>query len=251
MLIDSLKMPSMFVTLGIFYTFLCVLFIVDSIIKGYWHGIVNNTFKIVLNNKIIFVFYVITILLIILFFDNSIFLWCKYHYNIHLYTFLDFFCSIGETWFIVGLSIAIMLIAKLLKANYISKVFELSSSIAIYSGLFNAIFKFILNRERPSIGGNPLNFFRFLTAAQPKLIDLTYAYNSMPSGHTITIASSLTVIFLAFENKIIKLICLFFMLMVPIARVYTLNHWFSDVFTSFVIGFLFGYVVYQTHLTRG
>lgn len=250
MLVDILKMPSMLTTLGLFYSILSIVLIIIAIIKGYWQGISSAFVKIIINNKIFVIVYLVMILTIIMFFDRDISAWCRINYNIYWYTLLDFFCSMGETWFVVGIFITIMLIARLVNANYVSKVCELSFSIAIYSGLFNAIFKFIFNRERPSIGDNPLHFFRFLTSNQHKLVDLTYAYNSMPSGHTITVVSSLTLIFFAFQNKLIRLICLFFILIIPFARVYTLNHWFSDVFVSFVLGILFAYIVYKIHLKK-
>jgi membrane-associated phospholipid phosphatase len=144
-----------------------------------------------------------------------------------------------------------MLIANLFNSKYLAKVFEVAAVIAIYSGLFNMVFKFVFNRERPSIGsGNPFHFFQFILSKDHQLIDLTYACNSMPSGHTITIASSLTVLFLSFKNKLIKSICIFFMLIIPLSRVYTINHWFSDIFTSFVIGSIFGYIIYDIHLSN-
>lgn len=250
MLIDSLKMPSMLTTLGLFYTILTIMLVISAILKGYWNGIISYLFQIIGKNKIFVLIYITLIVFIILFLDSSISLWCKNHYNVNWYTLLDFFCSMGESWFIVGIFVTIMLIARLLNANYVSKVCELSFSIAIYSGIVNGILKFIFNRERPFVGDNPLHFFRFLTSIKYNLIDLTYTYNSMPSGHTITITSSLMLIFLSFKNKLMKLICLFFMLVVPIARVYTLNHWFSDVFASFILGSVFGYIVYKIHISN-
>ena len=81
MLIDILKMPNMFQTVGLFYTVLVVFIMLNSILTGYWHGIFGRLITILLNNKLITGCYLLVIFCLILFVDQQVSSWCHNYYN--------------------------------------------------------------------------------------------------------------------------------------------------------------------------
>ena len=121
---------------------------------------------------------------------------------------------------------------------------------SILAGLVNGVLKFIFNRERPVIGMDEWHFFHFFITGANNLSGLMYAYNSMPSGHTITVLSSVTVLYLYSQSSKAKAILILLALAICYARVYTMNHWFSDVFVSTVIGIMIGRISYRLNKYR-
>lgn len=121
---------------------------------------------------------------------------------------------------------------------------------SIYAGLANGILKFLFNRQRPSMGLEPLNFFHFFITPNRNYSDLFYAYNSMPSGHTVTVFAALTPLILFAKTKTTK--CLLALLGVAeaFARIYTINHWLSDIYVSMLLGLTIGSVCYKLNQLR-
>ena len=121
---------------------------------------------------------------------------------------------------------------------------------SIFAGLFNAILKVLINRERPGIGMNPDHFFHFFATGCKHIGDLIYASNSMPSGHTITIFAAVTPFFLSAKTFKMRMMLVFFVGMICFARIYTLNHWVSDVFVSAILGSIIGRAAYLCNKYR-
>jgi len=156
----------------------------------------------------------------------------------------------GEGWFIVSVLFTLSLIYKLFNRQSHGVILKIAYLAAIYAGIVNSIAKFIFNRQRPSIGVEPLHFFYFFISKDKQLIDLTYAYNSMPSGHTITIFAAILPLILYVNKLSYKIMLLSIGIVIAIARIYTINHWFSDISMSILLGFLIGYTMYSINYYR-
>jgi membrane-associated phospholipid phosphatase len=135
---------------------------------------------------------------------------------------------------VIGLIFNLKKFTSLLQTCFIS---------SLYAGLFNAILKFIFNRERPVIGFNPWHFFHFFVM-HDNYNKLFYAYNSMSSGHTITVTAALSPLILHTKSLSIRVLLILVIILIAFSRIYTLNHWLSDVTVAFILGYLIGESAY-------
>jgi membrane-associated phospholipid phosphatase len=165
----------------------------------------------------------------------------------HSYTFWDFICSCAEGGFVGGVLVALILLANWLNYPRLVQVSKLSLMASIYGGLANGVLKFILNRQRPAIGLDPWHFFAFFRSGAQHLNDLLYAYNSMPSGHTITTVAALMPFYLAYPKKSVRLACIVWAVMVAFSRIYTINHWLSDVMVATILGIVLGRAIFKVN----
>jgi membrane-associated phospholipid phosphatase len=97
---------------------------------------------------------------------------------------------------------------------------------------------------------DPYNFFNYVLNKHATLNDLFYASNSMPSGHTISIVAAIVPFWLITSKKYIKIILFLCAIVVMVARVYTINHWVSDVYVATILGMLIGQAVYANNSKR-
>ena len=77
-----------------------------------------------------------------------------------------------------------------------------------------------------------------------------FAYNSMPSGPTISTVAALVPFYICYRHKLVLSLLIWWCLMVCFSRVYTINHWLSDVVFASVLGLLIGLAVYQVKAKR-
>ncbi len=182
-----------------------------------------------------------------------------YHLNIITMfdNFMNFMSFIAEGWALVIIITTLILFNslaiqyynntnKLLFLQKFNKVLELSLITLLYSGLFNLFIKLIINRQRPSIEYNNLNFFNFILSKEHNISSLFYASNSMPSGHTITAIACIMPLYIFFQrNKYIKYFLITIMSLMSFSRIYTINHWFSDVYCAIILGIIIAYGSYK------
>lgn len=239
-MIQYIKMPAPLLVLGVFYGIVAAFYLYSFIKTGYWTGMMQSlrlTFRY--NPKRILAASVI-VGIMILFIDLPVALLSKNYYNPDFYKIVDFINQTGEGWFIGGVVFSLFMIFQFLGKEKMAIVAKISFMSAIYSGLFNAVIKFVFNRERPGIGMNPWHFFHFFATGANRYSGLFYAYNSMPSGHTVTIFAAITPFFLTVKSAKIKLCLIIMALLICFARIYTLNHWLSDVFIAALFGMIIG-----------
>ncbi len=249
-LMDYVKMPQPLVVLGVMYVIFAFFNIINYLKDGYWHGILSGTIKAIVTNKLKFILFLCITILTITFIDWPISNLCKTFYNVDVYTATDFINSMGEGWFVSGILFTIAIILSSRNRIQDAIAFRIAFMTSIFAGLTNGVLKFIFNRERPVIGMDEWHFFHFFLTGAKKLNSLMYAYNSMPSGHTITVLSAVTVLYLCSQSKIAKAILIFFALAICYARVYTMNHWLSDVLVSTIIGITIGRISYNINKYR-
>ena len=80
--------------------------------------------------------------------------------------------------------------------------------------------------------------------------NLFYAYNSMPSGHVVTIVAAVTPFVLTATTNWVKIVLVACVFIMCFARVYTLNHWVSDVYIATIFGLIIGCTIFDCNRNR-
>jgi len=243
-------MPPSLMVLGTMYVIYALFHIIACLKAGYWHGILKGISRYLLSNIKIVIMCIIAVLLSIGFIDQSVSLLCKNFYNINVYTITDFINSMGEGWFVFGVLFTLSLVEGFREHFKNAIAFRIAFMTSMFAGLVNGVLKFVFNRERPVISMHEWHFFKFFIAKTKNFSDLLYAYNSMPSGHTIMVASAVTVLYLYSTTKVARVILVLLVILMAYARIYTMNHWFSDVLVSMMLGFMVGMVGYNINKFR-
>lgn len=244
------NMPPFLNVMGAFYILVAAPIIINFLRSGYWRGVFSALAGVCRRFGGLIAATIIVVLAMITWLDLPVTVFLKnIDPTIHAYKFFDFICSCGEGGFVAGLIFTLMMLATYYKKNYLAEVARISFMSSVFGGLVNAIFKFVFNRQRPSIGLDQWHFFAFFKSGG-QVSDLWYAFNSMPSGHTISVVAAVVPFFIAYKNKAVRSFCVFYALAVGFARIYTINHWLSDVTIATLFGFLIGLAVYQANSWR-
>lgn len=241
-------MPNAMLFLGSLYSVYALLRILSYL--GYYRGVFKQIQAILYANVTKVLIALVVLALLITLVDLPIAKLCGKYNNKDFYQFIDFIGSIALGWFTAGVLFTLVLIFEFFKKDNSAIIIKMALMASIYAGLFNGVIKFLFNRERPAIGLHPYNFFHFFLTRPLDFNNLIYAYNSMPSGHTITITAAMTPIFLYCKNIWIRSLVVFLVLEVIFSRIYTLNHWSSDTFVAVCLGVVIGYAIYQVNLFR-
>jgi hypothetical protein len=185
-IIQYLKMPPALEVLGVCLALIALPYLVSYIRDGFWLGMAINIKNVICSRVYVFIMFILADLFIISFVDKPVSQLCKTYYNVNFYTAVDFICSMGEGWFVGGVLFSLILIFEFYKQPLRATVCKIALMASIYAGLFNGVIKFIFNRQRPSIGLQPWNFFHFFLSGAKHYSDLLYAYNSMSSKQFYT-----------------------------------------------------------------
>ena len=169
-------MPKPLLVLGVFFSIYAILEMIFCIKHGYWYGIVRSLARTINDHKKIVISALMLIMLCVFTIDLQITNLCKNLYNVDVYTMVDFICSMGESWFVIGVLLALGLVFRVFNQTKAAVLFKISYMSAAYAGLFNLAIKIILNRQRPSMGSDNLGFFSFFLSNNKKLDDLNYKY---------------------------------------------------------------------------
>ena len=249
-MLQNLKMPPSLFVLGVLYALVAVFYFYDFIRDGYWNGVASEIKKIIASNWKLLLFFIAIFIILVSYVDLPVTQWCKVYYNKNWYAVFDFINSVGEGWFIGGIIFSCFMIFQFLQKLHLAIVTKISFMATIYAGLTNAVLKTLINRSRPSATSNPQQFFHVFSNRGHDINDLFYAANSMPSGHTITIFAAITPFLLFTQKTVAKALLLGVALLILIARVYTINHWLSDVYVSTLLGLAIGWAVFLCNRHR-
>jgi len=244
-------MPPFLNVMGFFYILVAAPFLISFLSEGYWRGVFSQIWQGLCRYRMWIIPVIILELLIIKYADLPTTLWVKYiDDKTHAYTFWDFICSCAEGGFVAGFLFTVFMLANYFRQIKLASVAKISLMSSIYGGLANGVLKFIFNRQRPSIGLDQWHFFAFFESGAKHFDDLMYAYNSMPSGHTITTLAAIVPFFLAYRGKKIRLFLISWAILVNFSRVYTINHWLSDVVMASILGVIIGMSVFKVNQHR-
>jgi len=160
--------------------------------------------------------------------------------------------KLGDGGFSLGLAGAFYLGGTLFKSERAKETAKLTLMTFIHTGLIVQIGKHLSGRQRPSWdNGNdgwagPSGFFK---RYEPYQIS---HYDAFPSGHTISIFGTATVVAEMYRDKpLIPIVSYSLATLCGLSRVTEDTHWLSDVFLGAVLGYAIGkYVVKKRSRTR-
>ncbi len=277
MIIDYFKIYDPLIIIA----YLFIIYSILLIIKNFQANNYCNIFKLryllklyyFLNYKNIKLIVMIALLMIFIisFIDYPLKLLAIKYYNQTLYIILDTFSQFANGMIFIAALVVLSLIFHLYNQHKYTILLQIAYMNTIYIALMNAILKLFFNRMRPAII-NSVNFhdyndyqnwqffklFRELYASNlhaifinhKLLLKIFYDYNSMPSGHTIVVVAGLTPLLL-YTNKIsLKLCYILFIIVIALARIYTLNHWCSDTLFAAIFAFFVSKYMYKLNKYR-
>lgn len=245
------RMPPFLTVMGALYILVAAPVLINLLRDGYWSGVARQISRNLIRYKLHIAIFLLLDLVIITWLDIPVTLAVKQMDTwSHSYTFWDFICSCAEGGLLSGVLFTGLMLADYFKIKKLALTFKISLMGSIYAGLANGILKFLFNRQRPSIGLDQWHFFAFFESGAKHFDDLMYAFNSMPSGHTISTVSALVPFFMAYRNKYVRSFLVLWAILVSFSRVYTINHWLSDVLMSCMLGIIIGLAVYQANCKR-
>lgn len=195
----------------------------------------NSAFKIIHQNLF---FYTINGLLLIaliilscVFSHSQGFIWLNQTHTKVLTYLFEGITFLGDGWFIILLSIYLLLFSK--KHNKLAFIILLSY---ISSGIFSQLLKNCISSPRPSTYFEIHHYKYYLeTFAKSRI-----GYNSFPSGHTASFFALATVIANYFRQKHICFSMIILSIAVGYSRIYLGHHFLIDVIFGAIIGVLFG-----------
>lgn len=243
-------MPPPLSVLGFMYVIVAIAYIVSCLYAGFWRGMWQEIKKTIYTNLLYIIIVVSLGLFSVLILDVPVAKLCKLMYTVKIYSVVNFLSSMAEGWFIGGLLIMFGLVFQIFKQQYNVLVCKISLMAMAYAGLINLLLKGLISRQRPSIGLDNWKFFQLFLAIDKHAQGLFYAYNSMPSGHTITAVAALAVVFLAYKNTLLRGIWVLIGVVVGFSRIYTINHWLSDVLIATLCGIVVGVACYKINILK-
>jgi hypothetical protein len=244
-------MPPFLTVMGALYLVLIGPYLLAFVRAGYWHGMGAQLLRCIWRWRLALLFSSGIVLLAIRTLDLRVTSAVKaWDLTTHAYTFWDFICSCGEGGVVLGVLITLVLMADYFKWQRCAAIARISLMSSLYAGVANALLKCIFNRERPASTDNPWHFFAFFHSKQPAIDSLFYAYNSMPSGHVITTVAAVLPFYWLYQAKFTRSGLIAWVALVAFARIYTINHWFSDVLVAAIFGTLIAHSVYQLNFWR-
>ncbi len=242
-------MPPFLTVSGVFYLLVASPIVFNCLGRGYWNKVIPELYQILRANLLLLTLGMVLILTVIAWLDLPVAIGLKQlDLLVHSYTFWDFICSCAEGGFVASLLFTTFMLATHFQARHLAETCLISMMSSIFAGLINALLKLVLNRQRPALGLEPWNFFEFFKSGGTHYTDLLYAYNSMPSGHTISTCAALTPLWLAYPRLRIYLVI--WGIMVGFSRIYTINHWLSDVLLAAALGVLIGLAMWRSNRWR-
>ena len=244
-------MPPFLTVMGVLYIIVAAPIIIAMLRNGYWYGVFSEIINIVKDKWKLIVSGIIIVIGLVAWVDLPFTLMVKYLDTItHSYTFWDFICSCAEGGTLAGIIFTLAMVGKYYGWNKFAEVSRISFMSSIYGGLANSVLKFIFNRQRPAIGLDQWNFFAFFKGGGQHVDNLMYAYNSMPSGHSISTVAAVIPFYFAYRNRWVRSLLVLWCILVCFSRVYTINHWLSDVLVASGFGMIIGLAVYRINQHR-
>lgn len=143
--------------------------------------------------------------------------------------FFRFITLLGDGFFLI----IIFLILLVIRIR-----FALLSFLSFaFSGIFTQIAKHIFSIPRPKSFFAP-GILHFIEGVK------VYSSNSFPSGHSATAFAFFLMLALILKNKKLGIVCFLLALTVGISRIYTLQHFFIDVYFGSLIGVIFSILTF-------
>jgi len=142
----------------------------------------------------------------------------------------------GPLYFTLGLVGSMYGTGKIFNDSRLISTTSLMLHSLVITSIFTTSLKIIIGRARPYVKHDPHRF-------NPLSFKSDGSYSSMPSGHTASIFSMMTVIAEQYKSAWVKVPAYTFAVSVGMQRINKGKHWASDVLLGGVIGYLIGKTV--------
>jgi membrane-associated phospholipid phosphatase len=126
----------------------------------------------------------------------------------------------GDGWFAVGLTAGLYGTGLVIRDPWLRETAVLAGTAIIVSTVVTRIIKPVVGRARPYVDAGNGAFHMFT---------LEDAYNSFPSGHTVAAFSLSAVLAARIDHPLATIGLYGLACLTALSRVYTDEHWFSDV----------------------
>jgi PAP2 superfamily len=144
----------------------------------------------------------------------------------------------GEWYSIGGVAGAVGVFGLITRDTTAKKMAIELLQAGIYSELITTVLKVVIGRARPETSDDPFVFSPF---------DLTYAYHSMPSGHTTSAFALSTVLSRHAHSTALKILAYVPAAFTMFSRIYQNHHWLSDEILAAGIGYFVANWVVDLH----
>lgn len=116
-------------------------------------------------------------------------------------------------------------------------------------GLSQTVVSFFLKRVVFNSQPRPKTYFGDFKEVNLHFVDgvKIHAYNSFPSGHTLTAFALATFMVLYFNNKKLSLLFLLLACLAGFSRIYLAQHFLIDVCAGSLLGVMIGYAFFHWH----
>ena len=148
--------------------------------------------------------------------------------------------EVRPVYFLTGLTSAILLSGVIAHDTKLVDTARLMSESFLITGAFTTLSKGLFGRSRPFLEKGPHDFHFFEFRMRNRFL-------SMPSGHSSSIFSVMTVIANQYPHWWIRLPAYTFCVSVALQRIDTHQHWASDVIIGGAIGYWVGKTLVNKH----
>ena len=148
----------------------------------------------------------------------------------------NFYDKPGTAYFTAGLLGSLYSSGYIFNDQKMTETAGLMARALIITVIFTTAAKVIIGRARPYVDDNPHKF-------RPLNFKFDADYMSMPSGHTSSIFSLMTVLAQQYDSWYIKIPAYTFAVSVATQRMNSSKHWASDLLVGGTLGYLVGSAV--------
>lgn len=233
----------------VYFMYILLVFIVIYLVKNqYLKNFLEVSKKEFKRNKNKIIIGLGVIILTIVFLDRRVAIYFLENKCDSLVYLSEFGNLIGHGKYLVSIILTIGMIFLLLEKIELLEVFYISISAFVMTSIINPLLKAIIYRQRPYETFTENLFFSYKRAYEEgrfftNMYDSTYY--SMPSGHTIAIASIFAVYGFYVKNKLLKFVYFGIPLITAFGRVYTNKHWLSDTIVAYLLGIFIAGIIYK------
>jgi len=231
----------------IIMTFLVVKMFKDGYFKGFFKNFLNE-FKY--HKKFLLIMFVLAVFSIF-FVDERVAVYFRdtEGQNKVLATIAMIGNTLGNGDFLFSILITFGMVFLLINKKDLEILFYMALGSSAMVGILNQVLKALVMRQRPGQNYDPSLIFAYGRAASEGRM-IASVYDSMPSGHTISITGAAIVIAMYCKNRYLKAFMFILPLITVFGRIYLQKHWVSDVIIAYALGTVFAISFYKLNSFR-